>query len=311
LGGSTPTLGLGRAQLVTLVDSRFELATTQGPLEGFATHVEVGGRKLLGATAGNAPGALWYLGARLQRVVLFVLPLIAAALVVVAWQLRRGIRPLAALARDAASIDLDTGSRRLEIATVPSELLPLVDAFNTGLERLTSTFAARRRVLHDAAHRLRMPLAVLRACVDAMPARGARPPVARRAPAWGHGGPAPGLRAGGAPLPVPVDLAALAAGLVADYAPLAHTLGIEVAFLADSAPARVMGHPRAFAAGLANVLDNALRVKPRGAASRFAWSAALGRWSWTTGPAWTRGCESASLSRSGAAARSARAQASG
>ncbi len=246
--------------------------------------------------------------------VLFVLPLIAAALVVVAWQLRRGIRPLAALARDAASIDLDTGSRRLEIATVPSELLPLVDAFNTGLERLTSTFAARRRVLHDAAHRLRMPLAVLRACVDAMPARGARPPVARRAPAWGHGGPAPGLRAaqrGRSSAARSRRPRSLAAGLVADYAPLAHTLGIEVAFLADSAPARVMGHPRAFATGLANVLDNALRVKPRGAASRFAWSAALGRWSWTTGPAWTRGCESASLSRSGAAARSARAQASG
>lgn len=271
LDGSTLTLDLGDG--VTLSDTRFALRGA-APIEGLATLAKADGATLLVATAGNSPDLLdvvWYSGHLLQRVALLMGPILAGSLLITWLRLRRGIAPLGALARAAAAIDLDTPTpRSLDASGVPVELAPLAEAFNVALGRLGASFVARRRFLDNAAHELRTPLAVLRARVDAMLPGEDRTLLQRDARRLGALADqllaSARLHSGLAPAPVPVNLHALLRDLVADYAPLAHALSLDLAVVgtADAAGPVVQGHPTALTAAFANLLDNALRVEPSG-----------------------------------------------
>jgi two-component system heavy metal sensor histidine kinase CusS len=74
---------------------------------------------------------------------------------------RRGLRPLAALAAHAGAIGIDNLGTRLDAARAPRELAPLVASFNAMLERLAGGFARLGQVTADMAHDLRTPIGTL------------------------------------------------------------------------------------------------------------------------------------------------------
>ena len=271
LEGSTVTPDLGWSSGAAVQDSRLVVATPTESIEGHTTVTEVDGVPVLILTAGNAPDAadVAYAGWIVARQGALLLgPILAASLLITWWGLSRGVRPLADLAGAASRIDLDATDQRLDTGPVPVELKPLAEAFNLALERLSRSYAGRKRFLDDAAHELRTPLAIMRARVDSMPASEDRTLLQRDLRRLGALSDqllaSARLSSHRAPAPVPVDLAALLRDLVADYAPLAHDMGLSVAFSEAGESTKILGHPAALIAAFANVLNNALRAEPRG-----------------------------------------------
>lgn len=87
------------------------------------------------------------------------LGLLAVALtwIVSGWSLR----PVRQASRSAAAVGPDNLTARVAVQDLPSEIRPLVEAFNGTLDRLSEAYLSERRFLSDAAHELRTPLAVL------------------------------------------------------------------------------------------------------------------------------------------------------
>ena len=75
---------------------------------------------------------------------------------------RRSLAGLVATASQAKRIDIDNRAVQLPTEQVPTEIAPLVDAFNNALARLGEGYDRRNRFLTDAAHELRTPIAILR-----------------------------------------------------------------------------------------------------------------------------------------------------
>ncbi|NDL63774.1 heavy metal sensor histidine kinase [Acerihabitans arboris] len=74
---------------------------------------------------------------------------------------RRGLKPLRRLADETASIDIRLLSRRIGLKRAPPELRQLIDAFNTMLDRLETSFRQLSQVSADMAHDLRTPIGIL------------------------------------------------------------------------------------------------------------------------------------------------------
>lgn len=85
---------------------------------------------------------------------------LAAALLAAAL-LRRGLRPLRTVAEHAALVRPGTLAQRLDVAAAPSELRPLIDAFNAMLGRLQEGYARLSGFSADLAHEFRTPVANL------------------------------------------------------------------------------------------------------------------------------------------------------
>ena len=90
----------------------------------------------------------------------------AAAMVAVGIVVRRGLRPLSALADRTAAIDASSLQLRLPTHEVSAELLPIANRLNDLLARLEASFARERRFSADVAHELRTPIAELRALAE-------------------------------------------------------------------------------------------------------------------------------------------------
>jgi len=84
-----------------------------------------------------------------------------AAALLAALMLRRGLRPLRTVAEHAALVRPGTLARRLDVADAPSELRPLIDAFNAMLARLQEGYARLSGFSADLAHEFRTPVANL------------------------------------------------------------------------------------------------------------------------------------------------------
>jgi signal transduction histidine kinase len=106
---------------------------------------------------------------------LFMLPLMVLMMVGVLAALQLGLRPLRQISERAASIGPATIGERLSLRSAPSEVVPLVTAFNGALDRLEAGWRAQQEFSANAAHELRTPLATLRALVE-----GALAPVERK-----------------------------------------------------------------------------------------------------------------------------------
>jgi signal transduction histidine kinase len=81
---------------------------------------------------------------------------------------RRGLYPLVALSALAGKINPGSSNIRLPQADVPQEILPLVAAVNSALDRLDEGMQQQREFTANAAHQLRTPLTVLAANIDMM-----------------------------------------------------------------------------------------------------------------------------------------------
>ena len=92
--------------------------------------------------------------------------LLAAAALMVRWSVRKGLRPLDAVARQAAQIDAGSLEGRFPTAGMPRELAPICTHLNELLDRIEAAFARERRFTADVAHELRTPIAELRSLAE-------------------------------------------------------------------------------------------------------------------------------------------------
>ena len=84
-----------------------------------------------------------------------------AAALLAALLLRRGLRPLRVVAEHAALVRPGTLAQRLAVDAAPSELRPLIDAFNAMQARLQEGYARLSGFSADLAHEFRTPVANL------------------------------------------------------------------------------------------------------------------------------------------------------
>jgi signal transduction histidine kinase len=90
------------------------------------------------------------------------IPFVVVLLVVNLLVARIGLAPLRIAANQAAAIGPGAVSTRLSESGLPRDVHALVSAVNRGLDRLEVAFDAQKRLIADAAHELRTPVAVLK-----------------------------------------------------------------------------------------------------------------------------------------------------
>jgi signal transduction histidine kinase len=197
-----------------------------------------------------------------------------ASYVLAAYLVRRGLRPLTALAQFAAEIEAHDLSLRVGDQRADDEVGRLAATFDRMLDRLEAAFDRQRRFTADASHDLRAPLAALRAeadlallrersvddyraaltnivadadridaLVDALLA-------AARADAAGFN-------------PHPVDLAGIAAQTIAHIEPFARARGIALDVAAQDG-VTIVADGMLLERAMAGVLHNAVRHTPPG-----------------------------------------------
>lgn len=83
--------------------------------------------------------------------------------------IRSLLRPIRDVSEVASSMDQTNLSERLRLDHLPSEIHPLIKAFNGVLDRLELAFSSQQRFFSNAAHELKTPIALLRAQLDESP----------------------------------------------------------------------------------------------------------------------------------------------
>ncbi len=248
------------------------IGTADGPWRVY-THVTEEGNVQVGQAVAIRDALARDLSIGVLMPMLMLIPLLA---MVVAWALKRGLQPIGETShrvshRDASRLD------PLPVDHVPPELLPLVEQINALLRRLEGSLDAQRRLLADAAHELRSPVAAL--ALQAQLAQRAQSPATSRQAfeelARGierarrlvqqlldYARLEPGVQS--APF-AEVDLALIAREVVAHYAPQAEAQDVDLGAEA-AAPALVRGSASELRSLIENLVDNALRYAPPGSA---------------------------------------------
>jgi heavy metal sensor kinase len=105
-----------------------------------------------------------------SRVLVLLLVGSAAALLVITcggwWLARKALRPVERMTRRADEIGLDDLRQRITVPRVHDELGHLARTLNAMLDRLERGVDARQRLVADASHELRAPLAAMRTELD-------------------------------------------------------------------------------------------------------------------------------------------------
>jgi signal transduction histidine kinase len=106
------------------------------------------------------------LGFPLARAATFMLGSLLVFAVAVFYTLRRMLRPLREASEAAARIEPHVLSARLPAEGLPSELVPLVSAFNLALDRFQRGYRVQQELLASVAHELKTPLALIRGQIE-------------------------------------------------------------------------------------------------------------------------------------------------
>ncbi|WP_321803418.1 sensor histidine kinase [Burkholderia sp. BCC1988] len=83
--------------------------------------------------------------------------------------LNRQLRPLRLASREAAALSTRNLAARLSVRGLPSEIEPLVTAFNDALGRLEHGFVVQKQFLASTAHELQTPLTLIRGQIELHP----------------------------------------------------------------------------------------------------------------------------------------------
>lgn len=90
-----------------------------------------------------------------------ILVLLTLQLAIDIWIVRRTLAPVRKVSEAVAAIHPTAAEARADISALPAEVLPLGQAFNSALDRVTEAYRIERDFAADAAHELRTPLSVL------------------------------------------------------------------------------------------------------------------------------------------------------
>ncbi len=247
--------------------------------DGQTFHVRHGDALLMGVTVRSADLAkpVWVqvaenmnhrdvlmddvVGAFLIRAVWGLVPLFLVLVAVALVRMKLRLRPLLKASDLASRIGPDAIDVRLPEDAMPAEIVPLVSAVNSALNRLDHAFQAQKEFLENAAHELRTPLAVLRARVDTLGDSGARRQlgddiaiIARTVTQLLRVAELEGLSP---PANESVDLAALARAIATYLGPVAQAQG--KSFLVSGAEhLPVAGNAEALGQAINNLVENAL-----------------------------------------------------
>ncbi|MBY5647625.1 HAMP domain-containing histidine kinase [Rhizobium leguminosarum] len=218
-------------------------------------------RVMYGGNASRSSAFLAILG----KTYLIYTPLLAIALpgvfLTIPRVVARALAGVTDIASKASEIEPRRQGARLPVDGIPTEIAPLVIAFNGTLERLENEFKKRQRFLLDAAHELRTPIAIMQTRIDGMPDGRERQrlldDVARLAET------AEQLldferNDQAADLDETVDLVEIARMTVADLAPLAIAAGYQISFQSDVEGLKRRGSPSALPRAVSNLVRNAI-----------------------------------------------------
>ncbi len=190
----------------------------------------------------------------------------------VVWTVRGSLRPLTEISKQAATIGPLTMSRRLSRQNVPDEVLSLVNAVNTALDRIEDGFSREREFAANAAHELRTPLAVLHSRAEMLTSLDELPDllrdlgnVERIVTQLLRLAQADNLIVDGSQR---ADLRLAATTAISMMAPLALKQGKEIELQGAEGPLMVKGDEEYLAMAIRNLLENALSVSPSGAIVR-------------------------------------------
>lgn len=170
-------------------------------------------------------------------------------------------RPVRSVATAAEMIDGVPDGRRLPEQDAPSELLPLIAAFNRALSRIDLASKAQRTFLSNAAHELRTPLTIARTTLEQV-----EDPVLRArliAQIQKLSSIVTMLlqlaRISSDPAELTeIDIVALARRLAAEHVPTALQSGSEISFMDPGHPVWVCGSEAAIGVALSNLIRNAV-----------------------------------------------------
>jgi signal transduction histidine kinase len=205
-----------------------------------------------------------------DRVLTLIAIAIPLALLVAAaggwWLAGKALRPVARMAAEAERIEIDRLDERIEVPPARDELAQLAATLNAMLDRLALGVRRRERLIADASHELRSPLAAMRAEIDVAldagdPGRealeSAREEVDRLTRIVEDLLTLARLDARAlTPEPEPVALLAVAHEVAATLAPLG--VPIDVA----GEPAEAVADVRHVRRALTNLIDNAVKAAP-------------------------------------------------
>lgn len=125
---------------------------------GTVTQTRVGGHQYRIVAAIDMDFHLQFLE-KFNQSLLIIMSLAGVVTLLAAWAgVHQGHAPLRALREAIREIQADRLDMRLDTATVPAELITLVDAFNRMLERLEDSFDRLSHFSSDIAHEMRTPL---------------------------------------------------------------------------------------------------------------------------------------------------------
>jgi signal transduction histidine kinase len=194
-------------------------------------------------------------------------PFVLALLAMCAVTVRGTLAPVRRLSALATQIGPARADLRLPETGIPSEVLPLVRAVNSALERLEGGFRQQREFTANAAHQLRTPLAVLTANIDLIPDAAIASSLRRDLQAMSRLATqlllVARLEASAVDLEQPVDLGALARETVISLGPIAVATGKTIAVDADNAPILVRGNPLLIRCALDNRMRTQSCLLPR------------------------------------------------
>ncbi len=97
------------------------------------------------------------------------LPFVGVLLVINLIVIKISLRPLARASAQASAIGPSAVSKRLSEAGLPEEVLSLVRAINSALDRLEHGYKEQQAFIADAAHELRTPVTIMNTHMDLLP----------------------------------------------------------------------------------------------------------------------------------------------